>query len=167
MITQEKIKELFKYYPLTGIFIRRKNRGRFKKGELVGTFNDKGYVYTMIKGKNFMLHRLAWLYVYGEMPKGEIDHINHIRTDNRIENLRVVNRQENSKNTSKRKDNTSGVTGVSFKRDRKRWEAYISIDGKKTGLGYFTRYSEAVDARKNAEVLYGYHKNHGGQNGYL
>ena len=162
-MTQNKLKKLFIYDEVSGIFIRNKtNSKRWKKGQVAGTINTQGYLCIRIDGKLYLCHRLAWLYVYGDMPDGHIDHINHNRSDNRIENLRVVDNSENNKNRS----NYSGcVFGVSWCTSRKnrphRWRARIHVDGKDTHLGYFVEYSQAVNARKNAEILYGFHKNHG------
>lgn len=93
----------------------------------------------------------------------EIDHENHIRNDNRIENLRLVSSKGNKKNTTRRCDNTSGVTGVHwFKRECK-WKVQIKVDGKQRHLGLFDNLDDAVAARKAAERQYGFHENHGNE----
>lgn len=158
MITQNQLKKTLSYDKNTGIFIW-KNIGENK---IAGNVEkEKGYVRIKINGKNYYAHRLAWLYIYGEMPVVQIDHINHNRIDNRIENLRIATNKVNLKNQSKRKTNTSGANGITWCKRAKKWYATISIDGKRKSLGYHIKFSEAVDARKDAEVLYGYHKNHG------
>jgi len=104
---------------------------------------------------------LAWLYVYGTMPKEQIDHINHVRDDNRIINLREVTHSENHKNRTKQSNNTSGVTGVHWLEEKERWQAYIKGDDKKIHLGTFKNKNDAISARKEAEIKYNYHSNHG------
>lgn len=108
-------------------------------------------------------HRVAWAIHYGKWPKGEIDHINGDRSDNRIKNLRDVNRSENMRNASLPKTNTSGVLGVYWCRRRKVWQARIIKDslGSMLSLGYYKRKEDAISARKAAEAKYGYHSNHG------
>jgi hypothetical protein len=96
----------------------------------------------------------------GSIPD-EVDHINHNRTDNRWNNLRAVTSKSNSRNQSKSIKNKSGVTGVHWDNLRNRWIAQIHIDYKTVHLGTFVEFHEAVNARKNAEVLYGFHENHG------
>ena len=102
-----------------------------------------------------------WLYVTGKFPKNEIDHINHIKDDNRWDNLRDVAHSTNGKNQSMQVSNTSGVRGVYWYKNNQRWVANITVDGEKIHLGSYVQHHEAVNARKNAEVLYGFHTNHG------
>lgn len=161
MITQKELKKLLTYDPDTGIFINNTNRSpNALKGTIAGSV-DSGYIRIYVKGKSYKAHRLAWLYMYGSMPIGHIDHINHNGLDNRIENLRDVDEQDNYKNQTLRATNKSGVIGVSWYKLTNRWVAHISVDGNKIHLGYFVNFHEAVNARKNAEVLYNYHENHG------
>ena len=91
----------------------------------------------------------------------ELDHINHQRDDNRLENLRVVTRKQNCRNLSLPKKNTSGVVGVTFDNSLKKWKSQINIDGKNMNLGSFSTFEKAVTARKSAENFYGFHENHG------
>jgi len=162
MITQSELKELFDYDKDSGLFTRVKNQGsRGKIGDIAGSKRNTGYIAIKAKGKQYQAHRLAWLYMTGEFPEYDIDHINHVRDDNRWENLREATRIDNCQNMSKSSANTSGCTGVTWNKENNKWLAYISIDGKRSYLGYHTEYSDAVNARKNAEVLYGFHENHG------
>jgi len=153
-LTQSRLKKEFTYDPLTGVFIRKAT------SEVSGCL-ARGYLSFRIGGQLFLAHRLAWLFVYGEFPKEQLDHINHSRADNRIANLREVSNQDNSKNSTMYKNNTSGVVGVTWDKRRGRWKASICIDYKTIHLGRFSKFSEAVDARKLAEVAYGFHENHG------
>jgi hypothetical protein len=99
--------------------------------------------------------------ITGADPDDQIDHVNHRRANNRFKNLRAVSRQENQRNASRRKDNTSGVCGVSWRKDAKKWEAKIRFEGKKIHLGIFKHRFHAIRARKLAEAGYGFHPNHG------
>jgi len=118
------------------------------------------YRFIKIAGKRYKAANLIWLYHKGEMPS-MLDHINHIKHDDRIENLRIVSPKENAKNQTLRKNNKYGYNGVSKVKDR--WLARISDDkGLRVYLGRYETFKEAVAARKAAEKIYGYHENHGG-----
>ena len=104
---------------------------------------------------------LAWLYVYKKWPEDCIDHINHIRTDNRIENLREVEKSQNQKNMSKDRRNKSGHSGVIWYKAYEKWSAEIWVNKVKHFLGYFENFEDAVLARKAAEERHGFHENHG------
>ena len=158
----EKISEYLSYDSRSGLVTWIKDKGRAKSGDIAGTiFGSEGYLRLKIFGKNYLVHRIAWLLNYGEFPNEQIDHINHISSDNRLSNLRAVDMVENSKNKSKYKNNTSGVSGVHWNKRSNMWASVISVSGKQVHLGYHVEFSEAVNARKNAEVLYGFHDNNG------
>lgn len=126
--------------------------------------NGRGYLTARIGGVQFSAHRTAWAMHHGEWPAGLIDHINGDRHDNRIDNLRVVTTAENTKNSARSRNNTSGCTGVSFRKRsvrQKPWRAYIKVDRKLVELGQFWTKTEAIAARKEAERRYGFHPNHG------
>lgn len=161
-MTQKRLKEVLNYNEQSGVFTWKTAKAkRISVGDVAGCINKKGYITIRIDNKIYFAHRLAWLYVYGKMPNENIDHINQIKDDNRILNLREVDCAENNKNKPMQENNTSGVTGVTWHKKAKRWQAYIQIDGTQKHLGLFASFSDAVDARKNAEVLYNFHKNHG------
>ena len=153
MLTQKELKNRLIYDDKTGLFSN-------KKGKIIGSIS-LGYIRISINKKSYQAHRLAWLYVYGKLPKCQIDHINHNRADNKINNLREVTNLENGKNQSLRNDSKSGVVGVSWHTASKKWRARIMVDGADIHLGHFFLFHEAVNARKNAEVLYDFHENHG------
>ena len=163
MITQKELKSILKYNRSTGLFTWKIEKAKCaKKGSIAGSLHkENGYIQIRLNNKLYKAHRLAWLYVNGEMPVEQIDHKNHNRSDNRFKNLRSASNKINHKNRTKPKDNTSGVVGVYWKKSTKRWCASIRVDYKNKHLGYFANFSEAVDARKNAEVLYGFYENHG------
>ncbi len=146
----------------TGIFTWKiPSNSSIKIGSEAGSYDKDGYLIIKINKKAYKAHRLAWKYIYGNYPIGNVDHINQNRADNRICNLRDVNHSTNMKNQKKRKDNKSGTSGVIWNSKTNRWRARITVDSKKIHLGYFGLYNEAVNARKNAEILYGFHENHG------
>lgn len=145
MISQEKLKQLLHYNPETGIFTRLVTVGKSASGNAAGYSHPNGYVYIQLCGKRYFGHRLAWLYVNGCFPD-EIDHINRIKHDNRIENLRNVNREQNMQNQLISKNNTSGFKGVSFHKRNGRWQARIKHKGKLINLGFFATPEQASDA---------------------
>lgn len=158
MLTQEELKKHLDYNPATGAFFRiSQDKKRNIPNKKINGKTSNGYVVIRVNGKKYKAHRLAWLYVYGSFPKGQIDHINRLRDDNRINNLRDVTPLENAQNASIRSDNTSGVIGVGFRSDINRWYATISVENRRVYLGAFIEFHEAVNARKNAEVLYGFY----------
>lgn len=132
---------------------------RVKVGDKVGSLNNKGYLQVQIDGKKFSVHRLVWILHHGDIPDDmTIDHINMDTLDNSIENLRLLSLQDNCKArfVKKRINNKSGYTGVIWLESKKRWKAYINVDGKSKHLGMFLELKEAISARKDAEILYGY-----------
>jgi len=98
----------------------------------------------------------------GEWPENQVDHINHIRNDNRWINLREVTHQENNKNCSLRVTNTSGFMGICWDTSRGLWKSQIMVDGKTKYLGRFKDKKQAIKARQEANILYNFHENHGG-----
>ena len=173
----EYVREAIDYNPTSGEMVWRiRPRSHFPThaswgtwntrwaGKRIGTLNRiKGYYTTMLCGRRYTLHRLAWCLSYESWPPHEIDHINGNRLDNRLVNLRAVTRQENGRNLSRASNNTSGVTGVSWNKLSERWHAYIMVDKKMLSLGLFTDFDTAVNARKKAETLHGFSVRHGGQ----
>ena len=120
-----------------------------------------GYRTGRIDAANFKAHRIAWSIYYGEWPSNQIDHINGIRTDNRIENLRVVTPQENMRNRAMNRNNTSGTCGVSWCKSQKKWRVKITVDDRMIHLGYFQSIDEAKTVRAEASARYEFTKRHG------
>lgn len=147
MVTQARLKELLDYNPSTGIFTWREGRGGMAAGSVAGCVSSEGYVQLTVDGKHYKAHRLAWLYVHGEFPLNQLDHINRVRTDNRICNLRPATHAENAQNQRKHRDNTSGVTGVSWDKKSRKWRANIRLNGRKIFLGLYETIKEAAAAR--------------------
>jgi len=130
-------------------------------GEACGSIGNHGYIGIHLNYKLHLAHRLAWLYVTGELPTGYIGHINHTRTDNKWVNLRSVEKVENHKNISLSSANTSGATGLSWDKERSKWLVHITLNKRLKYLGRFACYDDAVAERKRAEKQYGFHANHG------
>ena len=166
----EYLKNRLDYNSETGVFkwkfknVNQPDDKIFNKlfgGKIIFSKNHNGYLQIKIDKKSFLIHRIAYLFMTGEWPNGQIDHINGDRVDNRWDNLRVVNNEENQKNQKIYSNNTSGVIGVSWCETKNKWKVQISGNKKRIYLGLFKNFNEAVRARKNAEVIYGYHENHG------
>jgi hypothetical protein len=143
-VTQDRLKELVHYDPVSGIFTRIKDvAGNAKAGDQLRSTNSHGYLQARIDGKYYVLHRLAFLYMNGAMPDVDVDHINRDRSDNRWGNLREATRSQNLRNAGAYKANKSGYRGVSLKKKTNKWVAQISLDKKLHHLGY---YETAEDA---------------------
>lgn len=135
---------------------------KVKEGSLAGSVDVKGYLRVRVNGKWLMQHRVIWMMHHGSIPDGmQIDHINHNRKDNRLDNLRIVDGLGNGKNRTQHKNNSSGATGVYFKPSHKKWGAQIRVNGKNRHLGYFVKIEDAIASRKMAEVEFNFHENHG------
>lgn len=120
-----------------------------------------GYLIGVINQRGVRAHRVVWALVYGEWPRGEVDHIDGNKTNNTLSNLRVVSHAVNQRNQRRPSHNSSGVIGVSWHKDKKRWCAHIKREGRQVALGSYRQFEEAVVARARAEVEMGYHPNHG------
>lgn len=161
-ITHKKLQETLHYDKTTGIFIWKVTKNsRALEGEIAGSLNDRGYHRIRIDKKSYYSHRLAWLYEHGNLPVNQIDHINHIKSDNRIINLREATSTENQKNRSKSTRNKSGVVGVYWSKNHSKWTSAIGVNRKLIHLGMFTNFKEAVLSRKEAEKHFKFHENHG------
>lgn len=146
-LTESIVKEYLDYNKETGIFVLKKKRSKNDSGvgKQFGYLDGRGYLHSSLLGRKYKLHRLAWMYVYGAMPIGQIDHINGNRTDNRICNLREVNQIQNSANIRKVRS-LSGYKGVYPLRDK--YGVIISwvAQHNKTHLGCFNTSEEAAKA---------------------
>lgn len=162
-LTQDTLKQLLYYCPETGLFTwLGRTSYRNYKGKVVCTKAKQGYILIGINSTRYNAHRLAFLYMLGKFPDNQVDHINGIRNDNSWINLREVTGQQNSANSKIRKDNTSGVKGISWYKRRDCWEASINLDGKKHRVGYFKELKDAeIALRRFRELLHKEHTNHG------
>ena len=163
----DDLRNVLEYDPLTGE-LKWRPRPSNKSGwdakhadrSAFKSKNSSGYWCGSVLGVRCMAHRVAWAIAHGEWPRGQIDHINGNRQDNRISNLRVVTAAENQKNQRIPKSNTSGVAGVCWDKSRGKWRAKITVNRKNIALGCFPSFDDAVFARRAAEVRFGFHANH-------
>lgn len=149
-ITQEDVIKIFDYDKETGLLIRKSLRNRSTKG-LELNCNREGYIQVYVNGRTHGAHRIIWLHQYGYMPR-QIDHINHYKADNRLDNLREVTITENNRNMSLGRNNITSVRGVSWNRHDLVWKAQISYNNNKIiHLGNFQDFYEAIAYRLAAE----------------
>lgn len=143
MLTANELRAYLHYDPETGVFTRQ--------SRVVGYLDEgaNGYIRIRIKGKQYLAHRLAWLYVFGQWPENEIDHINGIKIDNHITNLRSATHSQNQAYSGLMKNNTSGYKGVFWHKQSRKWEAHIRINGKSVTL---CRSHNIEEARKAFEA---------------
>jgi hypothetical protein len=175
IVTQADARMLFDYESETGRLVWKTRplehfkdasyqgrwNGRFA-GKSAGSLSVNGYLRINILGKFHLVHRLVWLWVHGDWPSGFVDHINGISCDNRMSNLRVVDKEGNARNARIPTTNTSGNVGVSYNARDGSWHAYIGVGrGQRKSLGHFRSISDAVAVRQSAERFFGYHPNHG------
>lgn len=156
-MTKKELRKILKYYPSSGEFFWEISGKGFNKGDKAGYINSYvGYVYIGIKGKYYLAHRLAWLYMTGNWPENQIDHKDRNRGNNRWENLLDVTQTQNNHNAGLRKNNKSGVTGVSRSKTKNKWVAQYYYKKSTIPLGSFEDFDDAVKARYKAEIKYGY-----------
>ena len=148
MLTQERLKELLHYDDATGLFTWRVvNNNRVRVGAVAGSVTGYGYIQIQIDGHRYQSHRLAWLYVHGEIPPDQIDHIDHCKNNNRIENLRLATGCQNQMNRRVSVKNTSGYKGVHFDKNTCKWMASARANGgRRHYLGLFDTAEQASEA---------------------
>ena len=151
---KNKILKCLSYNPEDGIFnwICDRPNG-IKAGSLAG-YRSSNYLAVSIDSEDIYLHRLAFVFMTGDWPKGYVDHINRDSKDNRWSNLRDTDMTQNMYNAKRRSDNTSGRKGVARSTYTKNWMAYIIYKGRQKHLGFFDTFEEAVAAREKAEEVY-------------
>jgi hypothetical protein len=173
-LDQDLVREFIDYNPETGVMKwKARNESHFKSkanaaqwntryaGKLIGSEHWKGYLTCRINYKAYRIHRVAWCHANGDTEM-HIDHINGIKTDNRLINLRLVDNQENHRNMRMRADNSSGVTGVYWNKRYSYWVVQIAMPcGKKRSLGCFRCLDEAKRYRAFAQKVCGYTDDHG------
>lgn len=151
-----RLRELLSYDPNSGVFtwVAPTNR-RIRVGARTGQVRPDGYSQLQIDGRRYLAHRLAWCYVYGDWPNGELDHINGLRSDNRVANLRVVTRSENMQN-QRAPRGKNPYLGVSYHRASGRWAAQLSVAGRNTHLGLFDTPEQAQAAYTGTKKAHSY-----------
>lgn len=154
-ITVDRLHELFHYNPETGVLTWKVDRiGGTKAGQRAGCKNTIGYRTVNVDGRRMYEHRVIWQMVTGLPPSRQIDHRNGVRDDNRLANLREATNAENNRNTGVKSHNTSGHVGVSWAKREGKWRAYITVNGRQIGLGYFNEIEAAIAARLAAQKKY-------------
>lgn len=150
-----KLKEYLSYAPTTGVIQWVKSpANRVKDNDKVGCKAKNGYLKFEFKGKQLYCHRVAFALHYGHWPNNQIDHINGIRDDNRILNLRECSSMENSRNSKAPTTNKSGIKGVTRHKDTSKWCAFIHHNRKKYHLGIFDNYDDAKFAVMESRELF-------------
>jgi hypothetical protein len=151
MLTRERLIELLHYNSITGVFTWRESKGGSALAlSSAGSSDDKGYIKIRVDGKTYKAHRLAFLYMEGEFPPEDVDHINGIKYDNRWSNLRACSRSENNYNTRTQRNNSIGVRGVHWNKGNDKYRAQIYTSGGQVYLGYFDTIDEAKAAYERA-----------------
>lgn len=137
-LTAEHLRHLLDYSPASGVFTWRISPSpRVKPGDTAGTVNDRGYIKIKIGGKHIPAHRLAFLWMTGEEPTDQVDHINGIRSDNRWDNLRLATASQNQWNKAPQGNNSSGFPGVYWDKQKRKWRVQIKDHRRVIFLGYF------------------------------
>lgn len=152
MVTRDRVTECLNYDPASGIFTWKIARGKSKVDKIAGCVDCFGYIVIRIDGMNYKAHRLAWLYVYGDWPSDSIDHINGIKTDNRLINIRDVTGRENSLN---KKVHREGKLPYVSKTKNNKWRAYFYLDNKQKWVGVYDDQEIAYKAVRLAMELQG------------
>lgn len=142
----DELRRRFSYDPSTGIFTHLTRVGGVTVGSAAGNAHHSGYVFISFHRKLYAAHRLAFLFMTGEWPSDEVDHINGVRDDNRWANLRPATRALNMRNKKRYKNNKSGVKGVTWFPQTSQWRAIINVDDKAHSLGLYDTVEEAATA---------------------
>lgn len=154
MITQKELKEILEYNKNTGEFFWKISpMYNVNVGDKAGN-NHNGYTRLTIKGKKYLTHRLAWLYVYGEFPEADIDHIDNDRTNCKINNLRIANKSTNAYNRKRQINNTSGIKGVLWSKASKKWMVRVGVNKHKLYFGVWEDLEFAELVAQEARAKY-------------
>ena len=151
MLNADYLREVLSYNPEMGTFTWKISKApNIQPGDIAGTLHTKGYVHIQIDGKKYRAHRLAWLWMTGEWPKNQIDHLDTVRNNNKWINLREATNTQNRQNQRKaNKNNQNKLLGVSFSCGR--WASQIGVDGKNIYLGRFDSPEKAHEVYINAK----------------
>ncbi len=155
MLTQEYLKSILHYDLETGIWTWLvKRRPNIKIGNIAGNKDFYGYIRIKIDGKTYRAHRLAWFYMTGEWPEDQLDHKNLNKSNNVWDNLREANNSKNQANKYKYSNNTSGIKGVVWDKQRSLWRAQIRTNKKTINLGRYVDKNQAALAYEQAAIKY-------------
>jgi hypothetical protein len=151
--SRSRLTDLFFYSTIEGaLYWRNRPANNVDIARPAGAISSSGYYQIMVDKIMYKRHRLIWCYHNDDPGQMEVDHVNRIRTDDRIENLRLATREENSRNRNKESRNTSGFIGVSWNRRLNKWAAYIGSSKGNLHIGVYEDINDAVAARIAAEV---------------
>lgn len=154
LLDKSTLEDYFSYSPKLGkLFWKKRPSIRSIIGKEAGWIDSHGYRVVRLLGQEMKVHRIIYYLHYGEIDfSKQIDHIDHNTLNNHHSNLRLVTDQENKLNLSKRKTNKSGVVGVHWDKQRKKWFAQIQRNKKTIALGRFDNLEDATEARRQAEL---------------
>lgn len=156
MLTGSRLEQLLIYEAATGEFRWRGGQKKVRPGMLAGSRDKDGYIQICIDQRVYKAHRLAWLWMHGEWPSAEIDHIDLNKANNKISNLREASKSQNMMNQSVRASSATGIKGVQFDKRRGQFTARITANGVIHRLGRFDTADMAASAyRSAAERLHG------------
>lgn len=152
-VTADQVRELFDYNQNDGHLRWKVARQKINKGGIAGSVSTSdGYRYVCFDGRDYLAHRIIWLWVTGEWPACQIDHYDRIRSNNKWTNLREATNSKNMRNTGPQSNNSTGVRGVDIRRGK--YRTRIHVDGKEVVVGRFLTIEEAKIARASAEKLF-------------
>ena len=163
-LTVELVKQVLNYDPNTGnlTWASSLHSKRMLSGQRAGSLiKGTGYRQVTFMGSTYKEHRLIWFMQTGEWPKGEIDHINQIRSDNRWANLREVSKAENARNRGRNPHSKVGEVGIWYNKRTFKYVAEITYNGKKVFQKSYDNVEDAIRERKAKAIELGFHDNHG------
>ena len=165
-LTQELIGKALSYDPVTGYLIWKTNlysKRAIPKKRAGSLVKSTGYRNISLFGRTYLEHQLIWFIYHGVWPSGQIDHINQIRDDNRIVNLRDVSKADNARNRSRNPNSKLGEHGIWYNMRTRKYVAEITLNGKKVYQKSFDDIDEAINERRIKSLELGFHTNHGSQ----
>lgn len=152
VLTLERLKYALNYDPLSGIFTRASVMTGSSIGSVCGSKKPTGYIIITIDRFLYRAHRLAWLYIHGEWPEGDVDHINRNRSDNRISNLRCVTRSQNLLNSQLRSDSKTKIKNVCFNKQANKYQVTFTFTGKQIHAGFYDTLELADSAARQFRI---------------
>jgi hypothetical protein len=145
-LTAERLRSLLDYAPGTGVFrwrVAPNKNLRIKPGHIAGSVNIEGYRSIRVAGHSYQASHLAWLYMTGNLPRAEMDHVDCNTANDAFSNLREATREQNTTNRRVYKNNTSGCKGVVKDHRWGKWQGYINVKRKRIHLGTYHSIEEA------------------------